>query len=285
MTNPSSPTVRRRRLADILTELRKHSGLTAAAVAAELGRSAAWISRIENGKSAVPRGGELRALLEVYGVTGEEAGKLVRIAREAREKGWWHSYRDSVTDGYATFIGLEDAAASVRAYEPTLIPGLLQTEDYARTVIAGGPLRLPPDQVAELVRVRMDRQKLLTREHPLHLRVIIDEAVLRRPVGGSPVMREQLLHMAECAQMPGVAVRVLPAACGMYPSMSGAFQIIRFPDPEDPDVGYADTTLGTLYTDDTDDLDRLKRTFQDLSELTLGERASIDEIAKAAVSI
>jgi transcriptional regulator with XRE-family HTH domain len=285
LTTTSSPTVRRRRLAAVLRELREARGLTVADAAKSIDCDPSRLSRVERAIYPPPRGPELRILLALYGVTGEDAEKLVVIGREARQKGWWHSYKDSVTDGYLTFIGLEDAAETIRAFEAALIPGLLQTGDYARAIVAGGPLHLDPGQAEARVQVRMDRQKLLTREAPLHLHAVIDEAILSRPVGGTAVMREQLAHLAGCAQMTDVTMQVLPASCGMYPSMAGAFQVIRFPDPEDPDVGYADTPLGTLYTDDPDDVDRLNRAFQNLSAAALPPHASMEAVARAAASM
>lgn len=285
MAATSSPTVRRRRLAAILRDLREQSGLTVAAAAAALDTSQSRLSRVERALYPPPRGPELRIMLALYGVTGKEAEKLVVISRDARQKGWWHSYRDSMTDGYATFIGLEDAAAAICAFEPMLIPGLFQTERYARAVVGAGPFEVPPDQAENLIRVRMGRQKILAREHPPRVRAVIDEAVLHRTFGGAAVMREQLLHLAECGQMPGIAIQVIPFMCGTHPSMSGAFHVISFPDTADPDVAYAGTPLGNLYAEEPDDTDRLKRAFHNLSVLALSDRASMEAVARAAASM
>jgi transcriptional regulator with XRE-family HTH domain len=283
--NNRSPTVRRRRLARLLRDFREAAGITAAEAAKSVRRSQSWLSRTERALNPAPEGPVLLHLLALYGVTGQEAENLAVIAEESNEKGWWHTYRDNVTDDYATFIGLEDAAEAIRSFEPAYIPGLLQTEEYARTVIAGGPIPFDHDQVEARIRVLMGRRKLLTREHPLKLWAVIDETVLHRTIGGIDVMREQLLHLAGCAQVPGVAVQVLPFTSGMHPAMSGAFHVIRFPGSDDPDAGYADTPLGTIYADEPYDVDRLKRAFQNLSELALSHHASMEAVAKAAASM
>jgi transcriptional regulator with XRE-family HTH domain len=277
----SSPTVRRRRLADILTQLRKDAGMTATAVAAALDTTQSRISRIETGKSAAPRGAELRQMLKLYGVTDDEADKLVVVARESRIRGWWHSYRDVLSEEYATLVGLEDGAEEIRQYEPSMIPGLLQTEDYARAVVVAGSSAPGKDRAERLVRVRMERQAVLRRIPAVRLRVVLDEAVLYRKVGGPGVMAGQYARLAEYASDPSLDIRVIPFSAGAHPGVDGAFELIRFPG-SDPDVVYAETSVGGLYAEKHEDTDRIRQAFDRLAIASLSSHATLEMVARFA---
>ena len=188
MTERRSPTIRRRRLGAELRRRREAAGVTIDGVAERLECSASKISRIETGHtSATPR--DVRDMLEIYGVLGAESDELVQIAREARQKGWWHPYSTVLTGAY---VGLEAAAQSVRAYEQQVVPGLLQTEEYAKAMIRAARPDITADEVDRRVRVRLGRQSLLNQDDPIDLWVVLDEAVVSRPVGGDGVMRAQL---------------------------------------------------------------------------------------------
>src|ERR1700733_3359854 len=218
MPTEQSPTVRRRRLSLELRRLREAARLTCEEVAEHLECSASKISRVETGRVSVsPR--DVRDMLALYGVDPQQLDGLVQLARESRQKGWWHAYSDTMQPRFATYIGLEDAAAEIRTYEVNLIPGLLQTEDYARTVISAGNLTGSQEDVERRVALRMGRQPTLTGNEPPQLWAGLDEAVLRRTVGGQGLMRMQLDHLVELAATPNVAVQVIPFVAGAHPGM------------------------------------------------------------------
>src|SRR6185437_5766116 len=198
MATEQSPTVRRRRLALELRRLREAARLTCEEVAEHLECSASKISRVETGRVSVsPR--DVRDMLELYGVTGKERDSLVQLARDSRQKGWWHAYSDPHNPQIGTYVGLESAASEIRVYEVSLIPSLLQTEDYARAIITSGMMNGAGDNTERSVALRMARQPALTRAEPPLLWTVLDEAALRRRVGGAELMRAQLEHVLELA--------------------------------------------------------------------------------------
>src|SRR6266540_3352438 len=197
-----SPTLRRRQLGMELRRLREAAGITIDHVAERLECSGSKISRIETGQTGVtPR--DVRDMLSIYGVELDYAETLLQIAREARQKGWWQLYGDVLTGAY---VGLEAAVDRIRAYEALVVPGLLQTEGYAQAMIHAARPDISPGEVDKRVRVRMSRQSLLSQDDPPDLWVVLDEAVLRRPVGGAEVMRRQLMHLATVAELPNVTL-------------------------------------------------------------------------------
>src|SRR5215472_16906159 len=206
--NPDqNPTLRARRLALELLRRREAAGLTREEAARQLEWSTSTIFRIETGRSR-PQPGNVRVLLELYGVTGPERDGLFRLAREARQPGWWHSFRDVLPNPYEVYIGLEAGAASIRNFEPIVVPRLLQTADYAREMFRRGPRELDRDEVERRVEVRVARQQILAREDRPRLWAVVDEAVIRRVVGGPAVMREQLRHLIECAEQGKTMLQV-----------------------------------------------------------------------------
>src|SRR3989440_726380 len=232
VTTRASPTVRRRRLGLELRRLREAAGVTIDTVAERLECSSSKISRIETGHTgATPR--DVRDMLEVYGVSGAATEGLVQVAREARQKGWWHLYGTVLTSAY---VGLEAAASEIHAYEGQVVPGLLQTDNYAREMILKGRPDITQAELDRRVHVRMARQSLLTQDDPLRLWVVLDEAVFHRTVGGPTVMRRQLDHLAMVAELPNVTLQVLPFAAGAHAGMDGSFAILGYEDPADPDV-------------------------------------------------
>lgn len=280
----SGPTVRSRRLAQILRDLRKAAGLRQDAVARHLHHTVQWVSRTENAATCRPSVGDVRALLALYGVTGAaEIDRVVRLAVEVKQNGWWHEYDLNAT--LATLVSLEAEASAKRVWECAFIPGLLQTEAYARAVIAAGLDELAPRRVDELARVRMERQKVLHRPGPLRLSAVIGEQVLHRPAGGRDVMRAQLRHLCEAAEAENVTVRLLPYAAGEHPGMTGAFTILSFPDPADHDIVYCDTPAGAVYAEEPHDIGRAGRAFEMLTAASLPPRESIDLAARYAAQL
>ncbi len=208
-------------------------------------------------------------MLQLYGVPGPQQDSLVQLARESRQKGWWHAYSDAIEPRFATYIGLESAASEIRIYEVTLIPGLLQTEDYARAVIAAGTVDGAPEAVERNVAVRMARQPTLLTEEPPQLWAVLDEAALHRRVGGSGLMRLQLEHLLEMSALPNVAIQVLPFGAGAHPAMGRPFVILAFPERADPDVVYLEDLTSALYVENVEEVDRYNMFFNHLRATAL----------------
>lgn len=273
-----SPTIRRRRLGAELRRRREAARVTIEAVAERLECSASKISRIETGHtSATPR--DVRDMLEIYGVVGAEADELVQISREARQKGWWHPYSTVLTGAY---VGLEAAASSVRAYEQQVVPGLLQTEEYAKAMIRAARPDITADEVERRVRVRLGRQPLLTQDDPIDLWVVLDEAVVSRPVGGDGVMRAQVERLVAVADLPNVTVQVLPFEAGAHAGMDGTFAILSFPEPGDPDVVFAENATGGLFLEKSEELRKYTFIFDHIRAAALRPEDSGALLAKLA---
>jgi len=241
------PTVRRRRLGSELRRLREARSIKLEEVAEQLGLAACTLSRIETGK-APTRTAYLYTMLDMYGVT-EPAQRqvLVEMAREGHRKGWWAAWERVLPTGFDVYVGLEAEASSLRAFESLVVHGLLQTEEYARSVMSTVRRKLSLQEIDALVALRMQRQDAILRAEPLDLWLILDEAVIRRTMGPPGLMRRQFLHLAEASQWPNVTLQVLPFSSGPHPSLNGPFCIIEFPERFDPDVVYAEGVHGHAY--------------------------------------
>jgi transcriptional regulator with XRE-family HTH domain len=267
VSSAQSPTVRRRRLALELRRLREAAKLTCEEVAEQLECSASKISRVETGRVSVsPR--DVRDMLEIYGVADEQRDGLVQLARESRQKGWWHAFGDTVQPHLATYLGLESAASEIRIYEVNVIPGLLQTEDYARTILTAGMVNSPRSDIERAVALRMERQRL-RRESPPELWCVLDEAALRRHVGGREGMRVQLEYLLEIASLRNVSLQVIPFAGGAYPGMGRPFNILSFGEDADPDVVYLEELASALWVENVDEVDRYQVYFNHLQATAL----------------
>jgi transcriptional regulator with XRE-family HTH domain len=281
MATEQSPTVRRRRLALELRRLREVAHLTCEDVADHLECSASKISRVETGRVSVsPR--DVRDMLEIYGVSGQERDSLVQLARDSRQKGWWHAYSDTINPQFATYVGLESAASEIRVYEVSLIPSLLQTEDYARAIITSGMMNGTGDEMERSVALRMARQPALTRDdEPPLLWTVLDEAALRRRVGGRELMRAQLEHVLELSSLKNVAMQVIPFGAGAHPAMGRPFVILVFPERVDPDVVYLEDLTSAFYLEDVEEVDRYNVFFNHLRATAL----SFDDSAALVTSV
>jgi transcriptional regulator with XRE-family HTH domain len=280
MPGEQSPTVRRRRLALELRRLREAARLTCEEVADHLECSASKISRVETGRVSVsPR--DVRDMLELYGVAPQQRESLVQLARDSRQKGWWHAYSDTMQPQFVTYVGLESAAAEIRIYEVSLIPELLQTEDYARAVIRSGMMNSPAEDVERRVALRMARQPAVTRDDPPKVWAVLDEAALRRRVGGAGLMRLQLEHLLAQATLPNVAVQVIPFGGGAHPAMGRPFIILVFPERVDTDVVYLEDLTSALYLEDVADVDRYNVFFNHLRASAL----SFDDSSALVASV
>jgi hypothetical protein len=225
--------------------------------AAEAIRASEWkIHRLENGQVGFKER-DLVDLLERYEVTDpDEVEELLDLAREANNPGWWQRYGDVLPQWFRSYVDLESAAALIRTYEGQYVPGLLQTDDYMRAVVQGAHLDDSSEEVGRRVRLRMARQTVLTREHPPRLWAVVDEAALRRPVGGPGVMKGQLERLIDAAELPNVTLQVLPLDVGAHPAMVGSFSVLRFPDQELPDVVYLEHLTGATYLNKPDEVDQ-----------------------------
>jgi len=284
-SNPDqNPTLRGRRLAMELQRRRESTGMSREEVARQLEWSTSTLFRIETGRSR-PQPGNVRALLELYGITGPERDGLIQLARDARQPGWWHSFRDVLPNPYEVYIGLEAGAASIRNFEPSVVPGLLQTEDYARETFRNGPIELDPEEVERLREVRLARQKILARADRPRLWAIIDEAVIRRVVGGTEVMRGQLRHLADSAQLGKTTIQVVPYRAGAHAGTTGPFVILDLPEPTDPLVVYVETLAGDIYLEERSDVERYTLAFDRLRAASLHPDDSVQLIEQVASSL
>ena len=252
----AGPTVQRMLVGAKLRRLRTDLGLSREE-AAEAIRASEWkIHRLENGQVGFKER-DLVDLLARYQVSDPaEVDELLAMAREANAPGWWQRYGDVLPQWFRAYVDLESAAALIRTYEGQFIPGLLQTDDYMRAVIHGAHLDESAEEVGRRVRLRMARQTLLTREHPPRLWAVVDEAALRRPVGGREVMRGQVERLIEAAKLPNVTLQVLGFDSGAHPAMVGSFSVLRFPDQELPDVVYLEHLTSASYLNKPDEVDR-----------------------------
>jgi len=251
----SAPTVRLRRLAAELRRLREAAGLTQEDVSERTGKDRSTLYRLENAQQR-PQRSTLMQLLDLYGVYQPRRSELLTVLREAGQRGWMQPYRSDLPETYSDYIGFEAEARSISNYESLFVPGLLQTEDYARAVIRGTLPHASAEQVENRVAARMERQELLTREDPPQLWAIMDEAAVRRLVGGRAVLREQLARIREASALPNVTAQVIPYDAGAHPGMLGTFIVLEFPDPADQSLVYLESMAGGLFLEDDTEIRR-----------------------------
>jgi transcriptional regulator with XRE-family HTH domain len=281
-------TVPRRQLGRYLRDLRVAAGLTARAAARELERSEPTLWRIENGHTAT-RSLDVEQMCRLYGADQDLAKTLVALAKETRARGWWQAYGDVVPGWLDLYIGLEAAATRIDWYHSELVPGLFQTEDYARALIQFGRDDETPEKIARLLQLRMGRQAILRRPvDPPLLRVAVWESVLRAPVGGREVMGAQLSRLADASDLPNVSVRVVPFGAGLhFGILSSPFEILRFPvngrgeDTEPPTV-YAEMLTGMLFLDKPAEIARYDQAFEEIWDTSLGDDAARELLRNAA---
>ena len=248
-----------------LRRLREERNVTREDAGYAIRSSESKISRLELGRVGFKER-DVADLLSLYGVEdADERDALLALAREANQPGWWQRYGDILPGWFQAYVGLEAAASLIRTYEVQFIPGLLQTEDYARAVILLANGSQPKEEIDRRVQLRMERQHTLTRTSPPRFWAIIDEAVLRRPIGGSAAMRSQLEHLAKVAELPNVTLQVIPFGFGGHAGAGGAFTLLRFPDQTMPDVVYIEQLTSALYLDKREDVDTYLESMERLS--------------------
>ncbi|RBQ17553.1 transcriptional regulator [Spongiactinospora rosea] len=261
--------VRRRQLTAELKRLRDLAGLTQEEVASRADWHHTKVFRIESGRTA-PHPNDVRVLATVYGLKDEEQIQaLIQLAKDSRKRGWWYSYRDVLPSRYEFLIGLEQEAASIRTFELAVVPGLLQTEDYARALIRGGPLELGPDEIQRRLEVRLTRQQVLAKEDRPQFWVIIDEAVLHRLVGGPDVMRDQLDRLITASAEGRTTIQIVPYTVGAHPGTIGSFIVLGFAEPGEIDVVYTETIGGSLSVDKPDEVRHFTTAFDHLRAVAL----------------
>ncbi|MEU6820448.1 helix-turn-helix transcriptional regulator [Streptomyces atriruber] len=280
MASNVNPTVRRRRLGQELRRLRELKGMTAEEVAERLLVSQSKISRLENGRRSISQR-DVRDLCGVYEVEDHRVvDSLMQMAKDSRQQGWWHSFGDIP---YSVYIGLETDAASLRVYDPQVVPGLLQTRAYAEALITGALPETTPTDIEKRVQVRMRRQdRISAPDVPLRLWTVLDESALRRVVGSRHLMRDQLEHLVEQSQLPHVTVQVIPFEMGAHPGLNGQYAILEFPDAADSSVVYIEGVTSDLYLEKANDVQQYSVMYEHLRAQALNVEQSRQLIADIA---
>jgi transcriptional regulator with XRE-family HTH domain len=276
-----SPTLRRRELGARLRALRLEQGLTVDQVAEQLLCSPSKVSRMETGQRGATQR-DVRDLCRIYGLTDDaQVTHLMELARGGKQQGWWQSHE---LDYFATYVDFEQVAATLSWYQSSIVPGLLQTVDYAKAMYEGSlPSEFAPERADELIEVRLRRQQVLTTREPrLQLRAVCDEAVLHRVVGGPAVMESQLRHMIEAANLPNVTLQVIPYSVGAHPAMENNFDILEFGDMASP-VVYVEGLMGWLYIERDHDVARYQQVFDHLRNIALDPQETIELITEIGV--
>jgi hypothetical protein len=276
VSTDEGPTLRRRRLGAELKRCREDAGLTQEVVGRHFEWHAAKVTRIETARVAVTAR-DVKDLLTLYGVQDEEYREaLMALARMSRERTWWTDYRDIMRPG--NFVGLEAEASSLRAWEPIVLPGLLQTEAYMRALMRTGRSQDPPHHIDRRVTLRLKRQGRLKATNPLELVALVDESVVRRVIGGPDVMNEQLRHLIETAQLPTVTLQILPFDAGEHPFLGGSAALLEFRETTQLDVVYLEGLAGDYYEEQHSEVARYRDEFERLSAKALDPRLSVKMI-------
>ncbi len=278
MTEPAhGPTVLRILLGTHLRRLRESKGISAQEAAKVIRGSESKISRIELGRNAI-REIDILDLLTYYGLEAAEREQLLTLAEQANRPGWWHRYNDILPDWFQTYVGMEEAAASIRIYEPQFVPGLLQTEDYAGAVLSLGDFG--PEEAERHVLLRKERQRRFA-AGDLKLWVIIEEPALRRPVGDARTQRDQIRYLLEASERPNLTLQVVPYGVGGH-AVPSSFSVLRFADEDLPDIVYVEHLTSALYLDKQADVDQYMLAMERLSVIS-ARPSSTPEILRSVI--
>jgi len=279
-TGRAGPSVRRLILGSQLRRLRERSGISCAEAGYSIRGSASKISRMETGRISFKER-DVEDLLTLYGLNDpDERAQLVSLVAASRQTGWWHRYNDRMPKWFEDYVGLEEAASRIQCWELQFVPGLIQTEAYARAAIAHGRPRAGAEEVDRLVELRMRRQRILDGTHPPRLWTVIDESVLRRSLGGPAVLKAQIDRLLELIDLPHVSLQVIPFSRSGYVA-EGAFSILRFAESELPDIAYVEHLTGALYLERLDELEVYGRAFDRLvvdAETPRGSRQFLEKV-------
>jgi transcriptional regulator with XRE-family HTH domain len=276
-------TVLRMLLGSQLRRFREAAGVTPERAGYEIRGSRSKISRLENGRVRL-KNRDVTDLLTFYGVTDEGVrSKFLALAEQSNMPDWWSRYSDITPEWFETYLGLEAASATIRSFELQFVHGLFQTEDYARAVTRLGRKTAAPEEIERWVALRLKRQELLSRPNPPRIWSVMDEAVLRRPVGGPAVMRAQFRHLIEVAELPHVTIQVVPFASGGHPGESGSFTVLRFEERDLPDVVYLEQLTNAIYLEQRSDVEHYLEVVNEISiEALTPERTTgfIQQVAR-----
>ena len=279
-TGRAGPSVRRLILGSQLRRLRERSGISCAEAGYSIRGSASKISRMETGRISFKER-DVEDLLTLYGLNDpDERAQLVSLVAASRQTGWWHRYNDRMPKWFEDYVGLEEAASRIQCWELQFVPGLIQTEAYARAAIVHGRPRAGAEEVDRLVELRMRRQRILDGTHPPRLWTVIDESVLRRSLGGPAVLKAQIDRLLELIELPHVSLQVIPFSRSGYVA-EGAFSILRFAESELPDIAYVEHLTGALYLERLDELEVYGRAFDRLvvdAETPRGSRQFLEKV-------
>ncbi|MET9341961.1 helix-turn-helix transcriptional regulator [Nonomuraea sp. NPDC003804] len=276
----SGPTALRILLGSQLRRLRESRGVTREEAGHLIRGSESKISRMELGRVGFKER-DVADLLTLYGVAEESARRAVLdLVATANEPGWWHRFNDLLPSWFQAYVGLEEAAARIRTYEVQFVPGLLQTKEYARAVITAGSAGVGGEEIARRVDLRLERQRVLDRPGGPVFWAVIDEAALRRPIGGADVMKAQLEHLIEQMRQPNITIQVMPFDFGGHSAEGGAFSILRFPDHDLPDVVYVEQLAGALYLDKREDVDRYTEVMERLCAVSTTPDETVELLNK-----
>jgi len=273
----------RRRLRTELLAARLKMELTQQQVARAMEWSLSKMNRIEKAKSGISTN-DLKALLRLYGITDKErAEELLTLARASRQTPWWRRYNDVATAELLELMDYESAASAVSQFEPTLVPGILQTEEYASEVLQAFYDETPrTERVAALVNLRTRRRELLTSENAPKFSFVLDESVIHRLVGSPTIMSKQLLHLVSVAELPNVIIQIVPFTAGLYPGTKGSFKIVQFADAPDEDVVFLESSRGDIISDDQNEAKSYMEAFERIIERAVGPSDSVGLLRKAA---
>jgi transcriptional regulator with XRE-family HTH domain len=263
------PTVASARLASELRGQRDKVGMSQETVAEHMGWAQSKLYRIENDRSRVLLR-DVKRLLALYGTDKDQAEVIMELARLAREPDWWHRYSGVIPEWFQVYVVLEASASHVLGYDSELVPGIMQTERYARAIMSTAPGTEPDEEIANKVKLRTNRQDRLTEQNPLNVWVVLNEAVIRRTVGGPEVMREQIEHLIKLAALRNVTLQVLPFTSGEHSAMAGSFKLLKFAEPNDPDKVYLEQHTSSLYAQKPQDVEWYKLIFDHLRARALG---------------
>ncbi|WP_116247806.1 helix-turn-helix transcriptional regulator [Nocardiopsis sp. FIRDI 009] len=284
MPTPYSPSIRRRRLSSELRRLRVESGLTLTEAAKQAGLGRSNLGKMEQAESKTVPAAALDKLLDLYKVHDSQVREAMHaLARDAKQRGWWSKYKGLFDDDRA-LPDFEAEASTVRTFAALCVPGLLQTPEYAHALFEGGRYTSLP-AIERRVAFRMARREILTRVRPAHFRAILDEAALRRLIGGPDVMYAQLMHLLHMAEMPHIDVQVIPFRAGSHAGLTAPFTILDFPDPRDSSIVYVGTIAGSVFFEQEDEVERYNVNYGDLQGSALSTKQSAALIQEAADSL
>ncbi|HKT04401.1 MAG TPA: helix-turn-helix transcriptional regulator [Rugosimonospora sp.] len=281
MATKPSPTMLRRQLGAELRRLRERAGRTVADVAGDLGWSESKLSRIETAASGIRRP-DLERLLGVYPVPAEDSARLLALSGQSRQRAWWEAYGDALPDAYETYIGFEAEASAIFTYEAQVVPGLLQTDEYANAVTQADGVVRDSEVINQRVLVRMARQAVLTRDPAPELWAVLDEAILRRPIGGPDVMRRQLLRLAETGQRATITIQVLPFSVGGHRALAGSFTVLEFASGPEPPLVYSEGMTGGVLRSKPAEVRSYLMSFEALKTVALPPQNSLEFIDAVA---